>query len=109
MTFIAGFVIDVISIILIVIPVTLPLMVNFGFDPIWFCILLIVVMQTSLLTPPMAGTIFYLRAVAPPEITLGHMYRGVVPFIGLHFVVLAGIMQFPGFALWLPEVLIGFE
>jgi len=108
-TFIAGFVIDVISIILIVIPVTLPLMVNFGFDPIWFCILLIVVMQTSLLTPPMAGTIFYLRAVAPPEITLGHMYRGVVPFIGLHFVVLAGIMQFPGFALWLPEVLIGFE
>lgn len=108
-TFIAGFVIDVISIILIVVPVSLPLMVAYGFDPLWFCILLVVVLQTSLLTPPMAGTIFYLRAVAPPEIKLQHMYRGVVPFIGLHFVVLAAIMIYPQMALWLPEVLIGFD
>ena len=80
-----------------------------GFDPLWFCILLVVILQTSLLTPPMAGTIFYLRAVAPPEIKLHHMYRGVIPFIGLHFVVLAAIMAFPQMALWLPEVLIGFD
>lgn len=64
-------------------------------------------MQTSMLTPPMAGAIFYFRAIAPPEITLRDMYRGVVPFVLLHFVVLSLLFAFPGLALWLPEVLLG--
>ena len=108
-TFVAGFVIDVLSIILILMPVALPLMASFGFDLIWFCILLLIVMQTSLLTPPMAGAIFYLRAVAPAEITLRDMYRGVIPFVALHFVVLGLVMAYPELALWLPDVLIGFD
>jgi tripartite ATP-independent transporter DctM subunit len=108
-TFLAGFVLDVISIILIVVPVAMPLMSGFGFDATWFCILLIIVLQTSLLTPPMAGAIFYLRAVAPPEITLRSMYRGVTPFVALHFVVLALVMLEPRVALWLPQRLLGFE
>ena len=108
-TFLAGFVLDVISIILIVTPVAMPLMGAFGFDPTWFCILLIIVLQTSLLTPPMAGAVFYLRAVAPPEITLRAMYRGVTPFVALHFVVLAMVMTWPQLALWLPQRLLGFD
>lgn len=108
-TFLAGFVLELISIMLILVPIAMPIVTGFGFDPTWFCIALLIMMQTSLLTPPMAGAIFYFRAIAPPEITLRHMYRGVMPFIGLHFVVLALIVAFPGLALWLPSVLLGFD
>ena len=109
LVFLAGFVMDVLSIILIVVPIAVPLMTGFGFDTIWFFILLLITLQTSLLTPPMAGAIFYLRAIAPAEITLRDMYRGMTPFILLHFVALGLVMIFPGLALWLPEVLLGFE
>ena len=57
----------------------------------------------------MAGAIFYLRAIAPPEITLRDMYRGMTPFILLHFVVLGLVMVFPELALWLPEILLDFD
>ncbi len=109
LTFLAGFVMDVLSIILIVVPIALPLMAGFGFEKIWFFTLLLITLQTSLLTPPMAGAIFYLRAIAPPEITLRDMYRGMTPFIALHFVVLGLVMAFPQLALWLPEYLLGFD
>jgi tripartite ATP-independent transporter DctM subunit len=108
-TFIAGFVIDLISIMLILVPLAMPIVTGLGFDPVWFCIALLIMMQTSMLTPPMAGAIFYFRAIAPPEITLRDMYRGVIPFILLHFVVLAVIIAFPSVALWLPSVLLGFD
>ena len=106
-TFVAGFVLDLISIMLILVPLSMPIIKSFGFDPLWYCIALLIMMQTSMLTPPMAGAIFYFRAIAPPEITLRDMYRGVVPFIALHFVVLALLIAFPSLALWLPKVLLG--
>ena len=106
-TFIAGFVLDLISIMLILVPLSLPIIKAYGFDPLWFSIALLIMMQTSMLTPPMAGAIFYFRAIAPPEITLRDMYRGVVPFIALHFVVLGLLIAFPSLALWLPKVLLG--
>ena len=109
MAFLAGFVMDVLSIILIVVPIAVPLITGYGFDIIWFFILLLITLQTSLLTPPMAGAIFYLRAIAPPEITLRDMYRGMTPFILLHFVVLGLVMVFPELSLWLPEILLGFD
>ena len=109
LTFLAGFVMDVLSIILIIVPIALPLMIGYGFDKIWFFILLLITLQTSLLTPPMAGAIFYLRAIAPPEITLRDMYRGMTPFIALHFVVLGLVMAFPQLVLWLPKHLLGFD
>ncbi len=108
-TFLAGFVLELISIMLILVPIAMPIVIGFGFDPTWFCIALLIMMQTSLLTPPMAGAIFYFRAIAPPEITLRDMYRGVMPFIGLHFIVLALIVIFPALALWLPTALLGFD
>ena len=107
LVFLAGFVLDGLSIILIIVPIGFPIIQGFGFDPIWFAVLFLVVKQTSYLTPPMAGAIFYFRAIAPPQITLMHMYRGVVPFIFLDLIVLALVMIFPGLALWLPEKILG--
>jgi TRAP-type mannitol/chloroaromatic compound transport system permease large subunit len=107
LVFLAGFVLDGLSIILIIVPIGFPLIENFGFNLVWFAVLFLVVKQTSYLTPPMAGAIFYFRAIAPSEITLGHMYRGVIPFILLDIIVLALVMIFPALALWLPEKLLG--
>jgi TRAP-type mannitol/chloroaromatic compound transport system permease large subunit len=65
--------------------------------------------QTSYLTPPMAPAIFYLRAVAPPEITIRHMYLGVVPFIALQVVTLVIVVAFPTLVTWLPTVMLNFR
>ena len=90
LAFVAGFVLDLISIILIIIPIAMPLIEQFDFYGMdanqvktWFCILFLIVIQTSYLTPPMAPAIFYLRGISPPEIRLVHMYKGVLPFIVL--------------------------
>ncbi len=100
--FIAGFFLDWISIVLIFVPIFTPLVKPAGFDPVWFCVLFLIMIQTSYLTPPMAPAIFYLRAVAPPEITIRHMYRGVVPFIVLQFVDAGADDGFPQLVTWLP-------
>ncbi|NUB20757.1 TRAP transporter large permease subunit [Azospirillum formosense] len=109
LTFLAGFFLDWISIVLIMIPLFTPLIVAAGFDAVWFCILFLVMIQTSYLTPPMAPAIFYLRGIAPPEITTGHMYRGVLPFIGLQVLTLIIVLVFPQTVLWLPSKLLGFN
>ncbi|OED42569.1 C4-dicarboxylate ABC transporter permease [Chromatiales bacterium (ex Bugula neritina AB1)] len=108
LAFLAGFALDLVSVILVFIPIALPLIKPLGFDPVWFCILFLVVIQTSYLTPPMAPSIFYLRAISPPEITLPHMYRGVIPFIFLQLATLILVIIFPALALWLPSRLTGF-
>ncbi len=108
-SFIAGFFLDWISVLLIFIPVFIPLVVAFGFDPVWFCILFLIVIQTSYLTPPMAPAIFYLRGISPPEITLQHMFRGVIPFILLQILTLAIVAAYPPLVLWLPSKLLGFQ
>ena len=100
--FIAGFFLDWISIVLIFVPIFTPLVKMAGFDPVWFCVLFLIMIQTSYLTPPMAPAIFYLRAVAPAEITIQHMYRGVVPFILLQVVTLLITMAVPSLVTWLP-------
>ena len=106
--FMAGFFLDWISILLIFIPVFIPLVKGFGFDPVWFCILFLIIIQTSYLTPPMAPAIFYLRGISPPEITLAHMFRGVIPFVLLQIITLAVVMLFPQTVLWLPSKMLGF-
>ena len=104
--FIAGFFLDWISIVLIFVPIFTPLVKTVGFDPVWFCTLFLIMIQTSYLTPPMAPAIFYLRAVAPPEITINDMYRGVVPFIILQCVTLMVVMIWPKLVTWLPGVML---
>lgn len=105
--FLLGFIIDLISIVLIVIPIAIPLVKSFGVDPLWFSVLFLVVLQTSYLSPPMAPSIFYLRAIAPPSITLKQMYIGVVPFIVCQLITLAIVVIFPDVAVWLPKWMYG--
>ncbi|MBJ78237.1 MAG: TRAP transporter large permease subunit [Pseudomonadales bacterium] len=108
-SFVAGFVLEWISILLIFIPVFLPIVKSLGYDPVWFCILFLIVIQTSYLTPPMAPAIFYLRGISPPEITLQNMFRGVIPFVILQIITLGVVMTFPQTVLWLPSKLLGFN
>ncbi|MEE4118929.1 MAG: TRAP transporter large permease subunit [Paracoccaceae bacterium] len=104
--FIAGFILDWVSVVLICLPIFVPVLSAFQIEPLWFAVLMIVVIQTSYLTPPMAPSIFYLRSIAPPDITYRDMYWGVVPFILAQLATLALIFAFPALATWLPSVLI---
>ena len=106
--FIIGFFLDFIEITFIHVPVLAPIMINdFGYDPLWLCILLAVNLQTSFLTPPFGFSLFYLKAVTPPEITTGHIYRGIIPFVLFQLIGLAVVVFFPELATWLPEVVFG--
>ena len=102
--FFIGFFLDFIEITFIHVPVLAPIMLEFGFDPVWFCILLAVNLQTSFMTPPFGFSLFYLKAVTPPEITTGHIYRGIIPFVFFQLIGLAIVAFFPQLATWLPSV-----
>ncbi len=103
LVFFAGFVFDWVSVVLISLPIFIPILVAFEVDPIWFATMMIVVIQTSYLTPPMAPSIFYLRSIAPPEIGFIDMYKGVMPFIICQLIVLLAVIAFPSLATWLPS------
>jgi tripartite ATP-independent transporter DctM subunit len=107
LAFVGGFFLEPIAIILVLVPIVMPILKTAGVEPVWFCVLFLVTMQTSYLTPPVAPAIFYLRGIAPPEITLLDMYRGILPFVVLQLLVLIAIAVFPPFAMWLPELLLG--
>ena len=107
--FIMGMFLDDIAILFIAMPIYIPVIVGLGFDPIWFAILYIVNMQMAYLTPPYGFNLFYMRGVAPPEITMGDIYRSVIPFVGLQAVGLAMIMIFPQIVLWLPNLIFGIK
>ncbi len=105
--FVIGFFLDFIEITFIHVPVLAPIMIEFGFDPVWFCILIAVNLQTSFMTPPFGFSLFYLKAVTPPEITTGHIYRGIIPFVIVQVIGLAIVVLFPQLATWLPKVVFG--
>lgn len=106
--FIIGFFLDFIEITFIHVPVLAPIMIEFGFDPAWFCILLAVNLQTSFMTPPFGFSLFYLKAVTPPEIETGHIYRGIIPFVIFQLIGLAILVFFPKLVTWLPGVVFGY-
>lgn len=107
--FIMGMFLDDIAILFIAMPIYIPIVVGLGFDPLWFAILYIVNMQMAYLTPPYGFNLFYMRGVAPPEITMGDIYRSVIPFVGLQALGLAMIMIFPQIVLWLPNLIFGIK
>lgn len=107
-TFLLGFVLDWTSIVLICVPIFTPIVKQMGIDPIWFATLVLITIQTSYLTPPMASSIFYLKSIAPKDITYGQMCRGVLPFIAVQLVTLLLVALFPSMATWLPERIVGF-
>ncbi len=96
-----GMFLDWIGIALLTLPIFVPIVVQLGYDPIWFGILFAVNMQVSYLTPPFGPAAFYLKSVAPKEITLKHIYTALLPFIALQLVVLVTILLFPPIATWL--------
>jgi tripartite ATP-independent transporter DctM subunit len=107
--FLLGMLIDWLGILLIVVPIFTPILYSFGFDPLWIALLIVVMMQTSFLTPPFAYSLFYVKAVAPPEVTLNDVYRGAIPFIVLQLIGLILCITFPQIILWLPQFLAGLK
>jgi tripartite ATP-independent transporter DctM subunit len=103
--FLLGFILDTFEIIFIVIPITAPILLSQGIDPVWLGVAVGVNLQTSFLTPPFGFSLFYLRGVAPPQVSTGDIYRGVIPFVILQILGLAVLFLFPQFATWLPGVL----
>jgi tripartite ATP-independent transporter DctM subunit len=93
--FIIGFFIDFIEIIFILVPIVSPLLAIYGFDPIWIAILIAINLQTSFLTPPFGFALFYLKGIAPPEVTSAQIYRGAVPFVLIQLIVLILVFFFP--------------
>ncbi len=103
--FLLGFILDFIEITFVIVPIVGPVLLLMGADPIWLGILIAINLQTSFLTPPFGFALFYLRGVAPPEVTTQHIYRGVIPFIIIQILVLMLIAAWPSLATWLPTVM----
>ena len=101
-TFLLGFFLDWIELTLIILPLVSPVVVELGFDPIWFTVLFAVCLQTSFLTPPVGFAIFYLKGVAPDGIDVTTIYKGVLPFILLQLIGLTVIFNWQALVTWLP-------
>ncbi|MFN4272843.1 MAG: TRAP transporter large permease subunit [Aliihoeflea sp.] len=105
--FVLGFILDTFEIIFIVIPITAPVLLLLGLDPVWVGVMVGVNLQTSFLTPPFGFSLFYLRGVAPNRISTGMIYRGAIPFVVLQIIAIALLFIFPEIVLWLPRTLYG--
>jgi TRAP-type mannitol/chloroaromatic compound transport system permease large subunit len=106
--FLLGFVMDAFEIIFVVVPIVAPALLAMpGVDPIWLGVLIAVNLQTSYMHPPLGTTLFYLRGVAPPEITTGHIYVGIIPFVVIQLFALAVLWFVPGLATALPHAVYG--
>ena len=103
--FLLGFILDFIEITYVVVPIVAPVLLAMGLDPVWLGVLIAVNLQTSFLTPPFGFALFYLRGVAPAEVTTLEIYRGVAPFIVLQLALMLVLVAVPELATWLPDVL----
>ncbi len=103
--FVLGFVLDFLEIIYIVIPIVGPVIYGGSFDPKWVTIMVAVNLQTSFLTPPFGFALFYLRGVAPKEVTTGHIYRGILPFVLIQVAGLAILWSFPSIVTIVPDLI----
>ncbi|MGJ8604002.1 MAG: TRAP transporter large permease [Marivita sp.] len=103
--FVLGFVLDFLEIIYIVVPIVGPVIYGGTLDPAWVTIMIAINLQTSFLTPPFGFALFYLRGVAPKEVTTGHIYRGVIPFVGIQVLGLGLLWFFPGIVTILPDLI----
>lgn len=103
--FLLGWPLEWTEIIIIFVPIFLPLLDNFGIDPIFFGVLVALNLQTAFLSPPMAMAAFYLKGISPRHVTLGQIFNGCMPFMGLVFLSMVLLYLFPGIAMWLPGAL----
>ncbi len=106
--FLLGFVMDAFEIVFVVVPIVAPALLKMpGVDPVWLGIMMAMNLQISYMHPPLGPTLFYLRGVAPPEITTRHIYVGIIPFVAIQLVALAVLWFMPGLATALPQALYG--
>ena len=103
--FILGWPLEWTEIIVIFMPIFIPLLDNFGVDPLFFGLLVALNLQTAFLSPPVAMAAFYLKGVSPPHVTLNQIFAGMLPFMGIQIIAIVLLYQFPAIGLWLPEVL----
>jgi TRAP-type mannitol/chloroaromatic compound transport system permease large subunit len=99
-----GMFLDDTAMLVIVAPLYVPLVIALGFDPIWYGILYTITCQIAYITPPFGYNLFLMRALAPPEVGLGDIYRSILPFVLVMVIGLALVMAFPQIALWLPTL-----
>ncbi len=103
--FVLGFFIEWIEISYIAVPLFLPIFINANTDLVWLSTMICVNLQTSFLTPPFGWSLFFLRGVAPPEVTTSDIYRGIVPFVIMQLMGLVLVFWFPSLATWLPKAI----
>ncbi|MCW5639927.1 MAG: TRAP transporter large permease subunit, partial [Rubrivivax sp.] len=103
--FILGWPLEWTEIIVIFMPIFIPLLDNFGVDPLFFGLLVALNLQTAFLSPPVAMAAFYLKGVSPPHVTLNQIFAGMLPFMGIQIIAIVLLYQFPGIGLWLPQLL----
>jgi len=102
-----GFIIDEFIIVLMCAPLFTPIVVSMGYDPIWFGVLMIINILVAVQTPPYGFALFYLKGIAPADVSMADIYRSVAPFIMVNLVVLVLCMIFPQIILWLPNLVMG--
>ncbi len=105
--FILGMFLNPAAIVTLLGPLFVPVVVNLGFDPLWFGILFVINMEMGYLTPPFGFNLFVMKGVVPKEITMMDLYRSIVPFVGIQALLLLIIMVWPRLATWLPSLMIG--
>lgn len=103
--FLLGMFLDDIAILFLCMPIYVPIINALGLDAVWFAVLYVMNMQMAYITPPYGLNLFYMKAVAPKEVTLGDIYRSIVPFLFLQAIALVLLLVFPQIALWLPNLL----
>jgi TRAP-type mannitol/chloroaromatic compound transport system permease large subunit len=103
--FVLGWPLEWTEIIVIFMPIFIPLLDNFGVDPLFFGLLVALNLQTAFLSPPVAMAAFYLKGVSPPHVSLNQIFLGMLPFMGIQVIAIVLLYMFPGIGLWLPQVL----
>ena len=105
--FLLGWPLEWTEIVVIFMPIFVPLLDNFGIDPLYFGLLVALNLQTAFLSPPVAMSAFYLKGVAPPEVSLNQIFAGMLPFMGLQIIAMGLLLAFPAVGLWLPTLIYG--
>lgn len=103
--FLLGMILDPTGIIMLTAPIYLPLAIQLGFDPVWYGIIFVMNMEMSYLTPPFGFNLFYMKSIVPPDVTMGDIYKSIIPFVGLQMLGLIICCIFPQIVLWLPSLM----
>jgi TRAP-type mannitol/chloroaromatic compound transport system permease large subunit len=100
-----GIFVDQVSMMMITLPIFMPVVQALGVDPVWFGVLFLICMQLGLLLPPHGLLLMTMKGVTPPQVTMLHIFRAVVPFVAMSLVLLALVFLVPGVATWLPGLI----